>query len=198
MEVRDRLVRRGALGIPLLVLVGFGLYVLSGGEVRADWRPLPWWSYTLNFAWMLFVGGGQEEPGWRGFALPRMQSRYTALGAALVIGALWAGWHLPVFFAPAWGQAPPFVWFFATLVAVSVITTWLFVHTRGSVIPVIVMHASLNSMTNPPPVPVGLADFGGAFTATLAAVSWLTAMVLVLLFGPTLQVRARRPVRVGA
>lgn len=181
------------LGIPLLVFLGFGLFLAAGGHTVYNWHALPWYSYGLLFTFMFFFGGG-EEPGWRGFALPRLQARYGALTAGLIIGVLWACWHLPLFFSPVWGQAPQFIWFAASVVAVSVILTWLFNNTGGSVLLAMVMHASLNAITNPPPVPVSAADQAGAFMAALAGVSWLAVLVLVAIFGPARL--GRRPLEI--
>ncbi len=87
-----------------------------------------------------------EEVGWRGFALPRLQSRYTAFTATLIVGTLWALWHVPLFF---WADNPmshyPFgVWFVST-VANAFVYTWLFNSTGGSVTAVAVYHVANNT-----------------------------------------------------
>ncbi len=85
-----------------------------------------------------------EEPGWRGFALPRMQKSWGPLGAAVALGGVWALWHLPNFFIPGsphYGM--PFGGFLISIVSLSVLMTWLYNATRGSVLISMVMHGSV-------------------------------------------------------
>ncbi len=87
-----------------------------------------------------------EEVGWRGFATPRLQKRHTALTTSLIVGVLWALWHLPLFF---WTDNPmsdyPFtVWFIST-VGEAFIYTWLYNSTRGNVLIVALYHVLCNT-----------------------------------------------------
>jgi membrane protease YdiL (CAAX protease family) len=86
-----------------------------------------------------------EEIGWRGFALPYLQQRYSALTSSLIIGLVWALWHVPFFVG-----AIPFPWedlvFFVPLVIVcSIIFTWVYNTTDGSLLAVILLHGAINS-----------------------------------------------------
>jgi uncharacterized protein len=99
-----------------------------------------------------FVSGPLfEEPGWRGFALPRLQTQMGALPGTLVLGALWAGWHLPQYLMPEWaaqngGLDPVLVaTFLLMVIAISPIMTWMFNRTRGSLFLVMLAHASINA-----------------------------------------------------
>ncbi|MBE2240931.1 MAG: CPBP family intramembrane metalloprotease [Caldilineaceae bacterium] len=84
-----------------------------------------------------------EETAWRGFALPRLQSRYSALNASLILGILWGIWHLPLWFIPDSFQSTlPFGGFVLATVAMSIITTWVFNHTHGSVLLAAILHAA--------------------------------------------------------
>jgi membrane protease YdiL (CAAX protease family) len=88
-----------------------------------------------------------EEPGWRGFALPRMQKRLGPVPASLLLGALWGGWHL-VGFLGGWLGAftvPAFVGVILSGMAFSVIVTWVFNHTRGSILIAILLHGASNA-----------------------------------------------------
>jgi membrane protease YdiL (CAAX protease family) len=87
-----------ALGLPaLLFAVVNGALALLGKPIDlvllADRAP----SYLAGLAFVALLGGGQEEPGWRGFALQRLQQRFTPLRATLVLAVLWGLWHLPVY-----------------------------------------------------------------------------------------------------
>jgi uncharacterized protein len=85
-----------------------------------------------------------EEPGWRGFALPRLQgSDRSPLLASLILGLLVACWHLPLWVLPQFGASPiDILSDFLGTVAVTLWYTWLFNHTGGSVLMTIVAHAT--------------------------------------------------------
>jgi membrane protease YdiL (CAAX protease family) len=92
-----------------------------------------------------------EEPGWRGFALPRLQERYGPIWGSLVLGLLWACWHLPLFFT-GWGKAYAiigialgFLLFALLVLGYTFVATWLFNNTRGSIFMAALFHAALNS-----------------------------------------------------
>ena len=88
-----------------------------------------------------------EEPGWRGFALPRMQTAYGPVVATLILGTLHGIWHLPALFTPLLGPftVEGFIEFVLTAAAGTFIYTWVFNNTRGSVWIAMVLHASSNA-----------------------------------------------------
>ena len=91
---------------------------------------------------MLVVG---EELGWRGYLLPRLLERYSALTASLMVGLLWGLWHLSLFLTPAFPHSErSFPLFMISTTVYSVWFTWLFLRTRGSVLLATLFHASLN------------------------------------------------------
>ena len=87
-----------------------------------------------------------EEPGWRGYALPRLQLRYGPIPGSLILGTLHAFWHLPVFFLPALGFGHLTPGFFLTWIpavwATTLLWTWIFNNTRGSLLIAIVLHSA--------------------------------------------------------
>lgn len=92
-----------------------------------------------------FIGGPLlEEWGWRGFAQSRLQEACGALPAALIVGAGWALWHLPLFLVPAWSSASPFS-YFVMVVSLSVVMAWGYNLAGGSIVTAIAMHATYNS-----------------------------------------------------
>jgi uncharacterized protein len=143
------------LGIPALLLLGI---IIQPGTLASfqGLKPLLLVSYPLTYA-AVFFGGGPlgEEPGWRGFALPRMQKRYGPLWGTLFLSVLWTCWHLPDFLSPsAQGGAPGtglatfltnFPIFFLLVTALAIIFTWVFNHTQGSLFISILAHASVNT-----------------------------------------------------
>jgi CAAX protease family protein len=122
-----------ALGLPLLVR--FGATLANSGPAP-DWTNLAWSSFGLAFLVRLVVpldGPMAEEPAWRGFAVPRMQSRWSPLRSAVVLGVLVALWHLPLVGDTGWiGLATTFV--------ITIVYVWLFNRTGGSVLLVLLFH----------------------------------------------------------
>lgn len=95
----------------------------------------------------IFIPSLGEEPGWRGFALPRLQAGYGPLVGTAILGLMHGLWHLPVFFTQVGGPFTPtgFLAFVLTAIAGTTIYTWVFNHTRTSVLIAILMHASSNA-----------------------------------------------------
>ncbi len=85
-----------------------------------------------------------EEIGWRGYILPRLQVKYSALTASLIIGLLWGIWHIPKFLTH-WDPVV-FAWFMVDVMAKSVLLTWMYNNTKGSLLLVTLFHASFNTV----------------------------------------------------
>jgi uncharacterized protein len=115
-------------------------------------------TYLSMLVILMLLGGGQEEPGWRGFALPRLQERWRPLKASVLLGVIWGVWHLPLFaFLKDYDNADPgfvniaamFVVFTACYtVGLSVILAWLVNNARGSILLAMLAHGSVNAATN--------------------------------------------------
>jgi membrane protease YdiL (CAAX protease family) len=86
-----------------------------------------------------------EEIGWRGYALPRLLATRSMLSASLILGVLWGAWHLPTFFIPGLPQhSIPFSAFMLLTIAYSMLFTWMYLRTAGSVLIATVFHGSIN------------------------------------------------------
>jgi len=132
------------------VLVALGVMVMPGvlGSFRGlgALEPLP---LLGAFVYVLFLGGPLgEEPGWRGFALPRLQSRHGPLVGSLILGPLWGLWHLPMFFT-GWNEPTVLnvVVYLLSTTSLAVAYTWAFNNTKGSVLIAILIHAAFNCAT---------------------------------------------------
>lgn len=118
-----------------------------------------------------------EEIGWRGYALPRLAGRMGFAWASVVLGIIWACWHLPLFFltgADKFGQSFP-LWAFE-VVAFSVAITWLYAHTNGSLLLTMLMHSAVNQSLGI--VPSALPHAGNPFSLHASPVMWLTTLFL--------------------
>jgi membrane protease YdiL (CAAX protease family) len=141
--------------------------------------------YPLFLGFIVLFGGGLEEPGWRGYLLPKLQQSYSALTAALLVGVVWVGWHLPLFVVPGTIQSEvSLVLYAAQLIAMSVLLTWLTNAAGGSVIPAILLHAGGNAILNYYPiggVAGAISTLGlGLLVATLLGL----ATLLIAVYGP--------------
>lgn len=139
------------LGPPFLLGASYAGYLLLGGEFRLA-STVSQFTNGANPAIVLpllvvatLVLSYGEEAGWRGYLLPLLQTRWSALGASLVLGVVWFCWHVPLLFLPGDtnGGFPLALWA-TSIVASSIVYTWLFNGTGGSVIAVTVFHAGLN------------------------------------------------------
>jgi membrane protease YdiL (CAAX protease family) len=84
-----------------------------------------------------------EEIGWRGYVLPRIQTKYNALVSSLIVGVIWGLWHIPKFLVP--GNTSPFAWFMVKVMADAILYTWLYNNTKGSLLMLTLFHASSNT-----------------------------------------------------
>ena len=131
--------------VPVATFAAIGIYVLLGGTVgRFD--PSQWYIVLLGpvFALPFFVG---EEMGWRGYALPRLQQKYTALWSSVIVGALWALWHAPAYWASEGTviSGKPVTlfavgWYIIFLIGISIQMTWVYNNSKGSLLLMVLFH----------------------------------------------------------
>jgi membrane protease YdiL (CAAX protease family) len=123
-----------------IYLMGTAVFRLLGGVDAGRWLYPP--QNAQHVAAMIMMPL-VEEPGWRGFALPRLQPRYGALGASLVLGVLWALWHTTMFILQ--GATPlTFVVSFVNIIAGSVVFSWIYNRTRGSLTTAVLAHVGVH------------------------------------------------------
>jgi len=107
---------------------------------------VPLLAAVITLAFSIFPGSALgEEIGWRGYALPRLQAGRSALSASLILGVVWAFYHLPLFFTGQAFRSPSIlVPFVISVIALSVILTWVYNSTGGSLLLVVLIHATAN------------------------------------------------------
>jgi membrane protease YdiL (CAAX protease family) len=141
-----------------------------------------------TIAFLTVFAGLGEEFGWRGFALPRLQARHSALAASLIVGVLHWLWHTPLFFvkgvsqydfAQQIGFVPAFLGYGLFVVGSAVQLTWIFNNTGGSVLMVAVYHGALNGWNGYIDIMRAGMPAAFAYTGLMVAVS----AILVILFG---------------
>ena len=134
-----------ALLLPaVIVTVSATINVLLGGALPTRAQLALWPDMLPRFIFIfLFIGVG-EETGWRGFALPELQKRFSPLTASLIIGVIWAAWHIPLMGVEFRGQIIPAL--LLGVMSASVLSAWLFNHSEGSLLPLPLFHATVNTV----------------------------------------------------
>ncbi len=161
-------------------LVQHGLYVLFGG--RPDFSEIPpLWAYPIWVPVAALIAGGNEEPGWRGFALPKILEFTNPFAGSLLLGLIWAVWHVPVFFLPSWGTSEsPFYMFLFSVLGLSVIMTWLYYKSRMSIFPVMLFHQATNIIGSYFPTPTAIFPGWDDWQILRGGIYWLIAVVLLI------------------
>jgi membrane protease YdiL (CAAX protease family) len=174
-------------------LTTFGLFLLFGGERQSQSSApslaigpegTPIWLRIAALMAMFSLGfdGLGEELGWRGFALPRLLRRFSPLMASVIMGAVWAVWHVPMALTAGSPMSGiPFHHHLSHMFAVSILFTWIFQNTRGSILLAILFHAANNVTFNVLPH-----FLPGAYATGVWAevVRWATVLAVVKLAGP--------------
>ena len=138
------------VGVPAILVLSVIVLpgVLGSFQGLATLAPLPLLFLAL---YGFFLSGPLgEEPGWRGFALPRLQALHGPLVGTLILGPLWALWHLPLFFTP-WNTLTTLnvVGFVLVTTCLAIMYTWVFNNTKGSILIAILLHWSFDLSTVP-------------------------------------------------
>ena len=152
---------------------------VMGHKIFGDTAYLP--LFILPFFIVDLIANG-EEIGWRGYLLPRLQTKYGALTSTLILGVIWGLWHLPKYLSH-WNTAS-FIWFMVQTMAYAVLLTWLYNNTKGSLLLVALCHASSNTagVFLPMANTVSSENMGAYITVTLLEVA--AAIVITIAAGP--------------
>ncbi len=115
-------------------------YLLLGGEAPGN----PGLTGGLIFITLINTiinGPLSEEAGWRGFALPKLESRFGSLISSIILGIIWACWHIPFYFIE---PRMPFYIFIMLVLVITILMTWGYNSTKGSLIITVIFHFSFN------------------------------------------------------
>lgn len=183
-----------------LALISLTVGVLVGGLQPSSYSPLLPVAYFLPFfLYMLVFTGLAEEPGWRGFALPRLQSRHSAARASWILGVIWGAWHFPsvIYYnlatgMPALALIPILIGLVLGIVGWTMVNTWVYNSTE-SVFLMIVLHGWYNTVNS-----YLVLSSQNAVVQTLSGIlPWALAIVLLRVYGGE-DLAARPRPRVGS
>ena len=138
-------------------------------------NPEPWFLMVAAVPFSTPMQAG-EEVGWRGYLLPKLSTRVGLSAASLMVGVIWACWHLPFFFvAGADKSGQPFLPYLLSVTALSVAMAWLYWRTQGSLLLTMLMHAAVNNMN---PLSPPMATSASVFAIRASFVAWGTVALL--------------------
>jgi uncharacterized protein len=174
----------GALFLFLFPLI-VGLVYLALGNPAPGLRPGTTIAAMISqLIFTLFSGPLAEEAGWRGFALPRLQTKYNALVSSLILGVIWACWHIPFYFHPAADQRNiPFPIYLVLIVVITTLLTWLYNNTKGSLVITALAHFCFNMVGAFVTGTLGLMPMN-FFFMTIGPGIALWFIVVIFYFGP--------------
>ncbi len=180
----------------VLMMCAIGVALLAGWSTLGPVQP-----GQLAFLPLIFLLGGLfygpfgEEPGWRGYALPRLLQRRGLLTSGLLLGVIWGLWHLPLFFLPDTNHhqvmlslpVPPLLVvasFLMVTIALSLIFAWVFHQTHGSVLMALLLHTSVNTALIDLPLLLKLSHYEPVILLYMG-IFVPCALLLLLRFWPT-------------
>lgn len=143
----------------------------------------------IFFLTNIFVGGPiAEDIGWRGYVLPKIREKMSTLNASLLIGVIWAIWHLPYFIFPAWSSVVgkvPFIWFALLTTGWSVLFAWVYVNTESILMPIL-FHAAINTTLGTLGI---LGQTHGDIVPLIfnTALTWVSVALVVAFYGSDLK-----------
>lgn len=170
------------LGLALIAMAAAGQTLPSAADF-GQFSGTPAIGLVGVLLLITFVGALGEETGWRGYALPQLQLRFSPLTSSLILAVLWFGWHLPQFLVvAAYRDFRPvqYVGMFLGLTCGAVVLTWLYNRSGGSILLVIVWHGLYNFVS-------GTQAATGMLAAVVSTLVMIQGVVLIVL-----ELRARR------
>jgi len=170
-----------ALGLPSGIILASSLLAFLFGWAPTIQFSIPETSMLIVNSLVTLLAAVLEEFGWRGYALPRLLARRSPLSSALLIGIAWGIFHIGL----SLSAGRPWLASFLSPLASSVILTWLFVHTRGSLAMAILYHFAIDFTPQFFLLPLGLTNAQQVWAQ--AIVNLALALILIIIFGVKLQ-----------
>jgi membrane protease YdiL (CAAX protease family) len=154
----------------IIGLTAIGVHTLAGGVTP------PMNQLVFAQALLPLPAGLPEEYGWRGFALPHLLKKRSALTSSLIIALFWVAWHIPI--SPALKSVSFFGLFLLEVIPLSVLFSWLYINSRGSILVVVLYHLVANAVVEVLNIPGSL-----SLWAIYVGMNWLLAAVIAARYG---------------
>lgn len=170
----------------LAALVYFLLY-----DSWPQFGTTPWYAMLVALPISTLTQAG-EEIGWRGYALPLMSKRFGLALSSVILGIIWAAWHLPLFYfeaADTYNQSFPL--YLLQVTGLSVIMAWLLWKVNGNLLPLMVFHAAINNTKDI--VPSASMPSTSPFTLNGSPIGWITVTLVWIAALCAIYVMIRKP-----
>jgi membrane protease YdiL (CAAX protease family) len=154
----------------IIGLAAIGLHALAGGVTP------PMNHLVLAQVLLPLPAGLPEEYGWRGFALPHLLKKRSALASSLIIALFWVAWHFPI--SPALKNVSFLVLFLLEVIPLSILFSWLYINSRGSILLVVLYHFVYNAVVYVLNIPGSPSPW-----AVYIGLNWLLAVLVVVRYG---------------
>jgi membrane protease YdiL (CAAX protease family) len=164
----------------IIGLTAIGVHTLAGG-ITPHMNQL-----VFAQAFLPLPAGLPEEYGWRGFALPHLLKKRSALTSSLIIALFWVVWHIPI--SPALKNISVFGLFLLEVIPLSVLFSWLYFNSRGSILLVVLYHLVYNTVTHVLNIPGS-----PSLWAVYVGLNWLLAVLVVARYGASNLTRRQSP-----
>lgn len=151
----------------------------------------PWYIMLLSVTVSMWTQAG-EEIGWRGYALPLMSKKFGLAMSSILLGIIWAAWHLPLFYiaaADTYNQSFPF--YLLQVTGLSIIMAWLFWRVNGNLLPLMVFHAAFNNTKDI--VPSAAKASASPFTLNVSPIGWISVALVWIVAFYALYAMTRKP-----
>jgi len=149
-------------------LGAIGVHALVGGAT-------PPTNLHVVFA-QVISAGLPEEYGWRGFALPHLLKRRSALGSSLIIAILWVLWHIPI--SPILNDTSFLGLFLLEVIPLTILFSWLYINSHGSILLVVLFHLASNAVVEVLNIPGSL-----SLWAIYVGMNWLLVVSIAARYG---------------
>lgn len=176
LRISAMLYLAGAFFLPIGIgVIQSALYSILGGTLDFS-NVTPWYQYLAYLIPTALLTGGNEEPGWRGFALPALLERFHPVVTALILGLIHSLWHLPLM-----DQYDTTIgWYAFSLIPLTGIFNWFYLKSRCAVIPVMLFHAGTNVIGSFIPASPEVLNGFGTPNFLRGCVYWVIAVVLLI------------------
>ncbi|MBN1340265.1 MAG: CPBP family intramembrane metalloprotease [Bacteroidales bacterium] len=167
----------GAFLFPVAIgVLHYLLYRFYGGEPDFS-DSIPWFLYLAYLLPTALLSGGNEEPGWRGFALPALLERFHPAISSVILGVIHAFWHLPLMdhYDTTMG------WYLFNVIPLTFIFNWFHIKSRYAVIPVMLLHAGVNIIGSFLPTTSDVLGGLGTYMFLRGSIYWILAIILIVL-----------------
>lgn len=168
----------------VMYLAIYANYLIEGNFIEINGIK-SWTSIPIFFIYILFLQGPLEEIGWRGYALPRLQKKYSSLKASIILGVIWAFWHTPLFLFSSLHAGLPIYLYILQVIGISILMTWIFNSTGRSILLVIFLHTTINMAGTIAPILENYSEHKTPFIFTIAAI-WIVDIIILMKFGSNL------------